>query len=84
MKVRPAPAAGVPLPPLRNRESYEVPLDAGQSVVALAVGAADDCVAVEEGPIVECVGVVIDCAVELGGIVSFQTKLYHFKALPQS
>jgi hypothetical protein len=82
--VRPAPLGTEPLSPLRNSDLYTVPLEAGQSVVALAVAAADDCIAVEEEDwVVEYAGGVVDCAVGLRCIISFQARLYHYAALLQ-
>lgn len=60
------------VPPLRNRDLYTVPLEAGQSVVALAVAAAADCIVVvveEEG---------------LRCIISFQARLYHVQLFSKS
>ena len=65
LNVRAAPAGTGPLAPLRNRESYVVPLEAGQSLVTLAVGAADDCVVLDEEAPVGCTGGTVDCAVGL-------------------
>lgn len=67
LKVRPT------LEKLGTRESYVVPSEAGQSLVALAVAVADDCVVVEvcgDG-VVDCEGGgVVDCEDELGYIIT--------------